>query len=372
MSEDRFREELFINLNPLQTAGRAPAAVRKAITRYADGYSVCDACAGVLHDVTKPPIQKLVEDLCAFLSVDGAITTAGAREAKFAVMHTVCRPGDTVVVDGNAHYSTYVAAARAELEVVDTSASEEPFFHITPEAYAETLDKVKTQTGKPAALALLTHVDGDYGNLTDAAGIASVCRDAGVPLLLNAAYSAGRMTVDARALGVDYVACSGHKSWGACGPIGVLGAVGDAAERLFRVHEAYPKKNIEFLGCTARGANIMGLMAALPFVKDRVKKWDDELARARSFADRLTAMDGIRLLGDNPTNHDLMRFETPRLYEIGKSHRKRGYFLHKELGDRGITGLKPGQTRWFKLSTYGLSDAQVDYLGTAFEEIANM
>ena len=31
----------------------ADAAVRKAVTRYVDGYSVCDACAGILHDVGK-------------------------------------------------------------------------------------------------------------------------------------------------------------------------------------------------------------------------------------------------------------------------------------------------------------------------------
>jgi Sep-tRNA:Cys-tRNA synthetase len=370
--QDRFREELFINLNPLQTAGRTPAAVRRAVLRYTDGYSVCDACAGVLHDIEKPDIRGLVGELRDFLNVDKAITTAGAREAKFAVMHAMCEPGGVIVLDGNAHYSTYVAAARSGLEVVEVPSTGDPLNHITAEAYAKTLGEVKTRTGKPAALALLTHVDGDYGNLTDAAAVASACHDAGVLLLLNAAYSAGRMPVDARALGADFIACSCHKSWAACGPIGVLGAVGAGADRLFRPHPNYPKKNIEFLACTARGANMMGLMAALPLVKERVHTWPAEVDKARRFATHLESLGDIRLLGDNPTNHDLMRFETPLLHEIGQRHRKKGYFLRKELGSRGITGLKPGQTRWFKMSTYGLSDSQLDYLATAFEEIAKL
>lgn len=372
MIENRFREELTINLNPLQTAGRASAEVRKAVTRYVDGYSVCDSCNGVLHDVEKPPICNLVRDLCEFLNVDDAKTTAGAREAKFAVMNSECRPGDTIVVDSNAHYTTYVAAERAKLNVVEVPATEPPGHRITPEAFARTIDEVKSQNGKPPALAVLTHVDGDYGNLTDAAGVAGVCRDAGVPLLLNTAYTSGRMPVDARALGADFVACSCHKSWGACGPIGVLGAVGERAGHLFRVHERFKKKNTELLGCTARGSNIVSLMAALPAVRQRVAEWDAQLANARWFAEKMQALGGIKLLGDNPTNHDLMRFETPKFYEIGQNHRKRGYFLHKELSKRGITGLKPGQTKWFKVSTYGLSQSQLEYVAGAFEEIAQM
>ncbi len=372
MIQDRYREELTINLNPLQSAGRTNAEVRKAVMRYVDGYSVCDACNGVLHAIEKPDICNLVKDLCEFLNVDDAKTTAGAREAKFAVMHSECKPGDTIVVDSNAHYTTFVAAARAKLPVVEVPATEAPEHLIKPEAYAQTIDEVKKENGKPPALALLTHVDGEYGNLTDAAAIATVCHDAGVPLLLNTAYTTGRMTVDARELGVDFVACSCHKSWGACGPIGVLGAVGEKAEHLFRVHERFPKKNTELLGCTARGSNIMSLMAALPYVRERVKKWDAELANARWFAEKMESLGGIKLLGDNPTNHDLMRFETPKFFEIGQKNRKRGYFLHKELTKRGISGLKPGQTKWFKVSTYGLSKSQLEYVADAFAKIADM
>jgi len=370
--EDRYREELTINLNPLQTAGRTDAATRRAVSRYVDGYSVCDACAGVLHDVEKPPIKPLVAELCEFLNVDAAITTSGAREAKFAVMHSVCNPGDTIVVDSNAHYTTHVAAENVGLNLVEVQSSGYPEYEITAEGYAGTLDEVRQSTGKPAAIALLTHVDGDYGNLADAAAVAATCHEAGVPFLLNAAYTAGRMPVDVKSIGADFIACSCHKSWGACGPIGVLGVAGEWSEKIFRVHEKFPKKNIEFLGCTARGATIMSLMAALPRVKERINNWATEVENARRFSAHMESLGDIKQLGIKPTQHDLIRFETPLFYEIGKGHRKRGYFLHKELAKRGITGLKPGQTKWFKMSTYGLSEAQLEYVMQAFTEIAAM
>ena len=46
-------DELALNLNPLQTGGRANAATRKATLRFSDGYSVCDRCNGVLHDIAR-------------------------------------------------------------------------------------------------------------------------------------------------------------------------------------------------------------------------------------------------------------------------------------------------------------------------------
>ncbi len=375
MSFDRIiADELLLNLNPLQTGGRTNAETRKAVTRFADGYSVCDRCNGVLHDIEKPDICGFTKQLAEFLGVDRAAVTMGAREGKFAVFHSITKPGDTVVVDGNAHYTTHVAAQRAGLEVVKVPHTGYPEYEIKPEAFATTLDECKSRTGKPATAALLTHVDGNYGNLTDAAAIAKACRDAGVPLILNAAYSAGRMPINAREWGVDFLVGSGHKSFAACGPVGVMGAVGEWADRLFRASPTHPNKNIELLGCTARGANIVSLMAALPDVKKRTLRWESEVAKAQRFTAAMEAMSenegDVVQIGIRPKKHDLIRFETRLFHEIGETHRKRGYYLASELADRGIGGLKPGQTKWFKVSTFGFSDEQIDYIINAFTEIA--
>ncbi|HOY63160.1 MAG TPA: O-phospho-L-seryl-tRNA:Cys-tRNA synthase [bacterium] len=365
-------DELALNLNPLQTGGRASAAARKAAARFSDGYSVCDRCAGVLHDIEKPDIKCFAVELAEFVGMDRAAVTMGAREGKFAIFHTLSEPGRGAVLDANAHYSTYVAAQRAGLEVFKSTNTGDPDFRVTPDSFAETLEYCKSKTGKPAAAALLTHVDGDYGNLNDAAEFSKICKDAGVPLILNCAYSAGRMPVDGRALGVDFMVGSGHKSFAASGPVGFMGANGEWTERLFRTSLTHPNKNIELLGCTARGANVVSFMAALPGVKERVKRWDAEVAKAVRFVEAMESLGEIRQVGEKPKRHDLIRFETPLFHRIAENSRKRGYFLHSALADRGITGLKPGQTRWFKMSTFGFTDEQIDYLIEAFKEIARM
>lgn len=366
---ERHREESYINLNPLQTGGRANAAVRITASQYVDGYSVCDYCKGVLHLIEKPPICDLTKELAEFLDMDEVRITLGARESKFAVMHALLCPQDTIIFDSNRHYTTYVAAERVGAKIYEVPSTGYPEFAIKAESYQETIKQVIKETGRPPKLALLTHVDGDYGNLTEAKAIAEICHLFEVPLLLNAAYSAGRMEIKGKNLGADFIVCSGHKSFGVPGTIGILATTNKWKDILFRKSKRHPIKDIELLGCTARGTAIASLITALPFVKERVQHFDEEVEKARWFVEQMESLGEIRQLGVRPTQHDLVRLETPLFKKISSSHRKRGYFLYHELEKRGIIGLKPGQTDWFKLSTYGLTQDQIKYLFGAFEEI---
>ncbi|MEM0350211.1 MAG: O-phospho-L-seryl-tRNA:Cys-tRNA synthase, partial [Archaeoglobaceae archaeon] len=78
---------------------------------------------------------------------------------------------------------------------------------------------------------------------------------------------------------------------------------------------------------------------------------------------------GIIQLGEKPHNHDLMFFHAENLYEISKKVKDGRFFLYKELKKRGIHGIKPGLTRFFKLSTYGLSEEELEVVLSAFREI---
>jgi Sep-tRNA:Cys-tRNA synthetase len=301
--------------------------------------------------------------------MDEARVTIGAREGKFAVMHTLLSSGDPIVFDSNRHYTTYVAAERAGAKIYEVPSTGYPRFEIIPDAYEEVFKKVIKEMGRPPKLAILTHVDGDYGNLVDAKRVGQICREYDVPFLLNAAYTAGRMEVNGKELLADFLVSSAHKGFGVPGTIGILATSSKWRDRLFRRSSLYEKKEIELLGCTSRSQSIACLIAALPYVKERVKVWEGEVEKARWFVERMEALGDIHQLGIRPKDHDLIRFETPLLKRIGEEHRKRGYFLYYELERRGIIGLKPGQTSWFKLSTYGLSWDQVRYLFQAFEEI---
>ncbi len=359
-----------LNLNPLQRGGVLPVEARKALYEFSDGYSVCDYCAGRLDGISKPQIHSFLDDLATFMNIDQARTVHGAREGKFAVMHSLCKPGDTIVIDGNAHYTTHVAAERAGLNMVEVPNTEYPEYKITPESYRKILEDLADQ-GEDVSLALLTHVDGDYGNLTDSSSIGKIAHDAGVPLLLNCAYSMGRLPVDAKALNADFVVGSGHKSMAASGPIGVLGLKDEWADIILKRSSRHAVKELEMLGCTSRGAPVATLMASLPFVVERLKKWDDEVQGTRKFVDKMEKIEGVKQVGVKPTDHDLVRFETPIFDKIAEKHSRRGFFLYEELKKKNIVGIKRGQTKWFKCSIYGFSPGQKDFIGDSFLDIVD-
>lgn len=358
-----------INIDPLQTAGKLTQEAKKALLEWGDGYSVCDFCDGVLDLIKKPPIQEFIHSaLPQFLNVDQVRITHGARESKFAVMHAIAKEGDTIVMDELAHYSSVVAAQRARLNIAKVPHSGAPEYLTDADGYAMAIENTIRNNNKPPAMALITYPDGNYGNLVDVEKISKICHDYDVPLLLNGAYAIGRMPIDAKKLGADFVVGSGHKSMAACGPVGLLGVNEEYADIIFRKSPTNKNKEIELLGCTSRGAPIMTLMASFPEVANRVNKWQEEVKNARWFSDKLETM-GIIQQGQKPHNHDLMFFEAPVLYSISQKAKKGRYFLYKELKERNIHGIKSGLTKYFKLSTYQLGRENLEYVAESFHSI---
>jgi len=362
----------FINIDPLQTGGKLTDDARKALLEWGDGYSVCDYClTGRLDEIRKPPIHSFIhEQLPEFLGCDVARVTNGAREAKFAVVHSLAMHSMAkekwVVMDSNAHYSSYVAAERANLNIAMVPNTGYPDFKITPENFANTMEDVKHKG--EIVLALITYPDGNYGNLPDVRKIARICSEYDIPLLVNGAYAVGRMPVSLKKIGADFIVGSGHKSMAASGPIGVLGMKEEWEDAVLRKSKKYRNKEVEMLGCTARGATIITLMASFPHVKERIKRGDEGVEKARYFASKMEEL-GIKQLGDKPHNHDLMFYQAENLFEISKKAKKGRFFLYRELKERKIHGIKPGLTRYFKLSTYGLSYNEIDYVANAFADI---
>ncbi|MHC1605484.1 MAG: O-phospho-L-seryl-tRNA:Cys-tRNA synthase [Candidatus Methanofastidiosia archaeon] len=368
--EERMIEEIYININPLQTGGRTTAETRKAVFSWIDGYSVCDSCKGALRITDKPPIRKFLEDVSEFLGMSDVVLTNGAREAKFAIMHSLTKPGDWMVVDGNAHYSTLVAAERNSLNVSMVPSKGYPTYEVVPEKYSNTIEEVIKKTGKKPALAVLTHVDGNYGNVVDAKKVSKICHEYDVPLLLNAAYSSGRMPVSGKKVGADFIVCSAHKSWAIGGGNGGILAVSKEYEKeIIRFSKDFPVKLIENIGCSMRSSSVVALISAFPHIKERVKRWEDEVKKFQYVAKELSEKEGFKVLGKLPKEHDLITVETPGYDKIAKTHKRRGYFLAKELKKKGIVGIKPGRTKMFKFSTYGLSRDQIKYLVESFLEI---
>jgi len=376
-----FKEEHYINLNPIQRGGVLTPEARKALLEFGDGYSTCDWCppkAARLDAIERPPIAQFMRDLAEFLNMDVARVVTRCREAKFITFTTLGEPSDYVIVDSLAHYSTYIAAELARLKIKEVPHSGPPEFKLDLDAYADKIEEVKRETGKLPAVVLLTHVDYIYGNLNNAATVGGICKKYGVPFLLNAAYTAGVMPIDGKKLGADIIVSSGHKSWAASAPTGILAlkeelvdkmlarskVAGDWSERKFGL------KEYALLGCTVMGAPLISLMASFPHVVERVEHWPQEVEQARYLVEQLERIEGTRQLGVKPKQHTLIHMESDGFYKASQTHKRRGFFLYDELKRRGIVGIQPGLTKHFKLNTYGLTKAKVEHVAKAFLEIA--
>ncbi|HID90625.1 TPA: O-phospho-L-seryl-tRNA:Cys-tRNA synthase, partial [Candidatus Bathyarchaeota archaeon] len=140
---------------------------------------------------------------------------------------------------------------------------------------------------------------------------------------------------------------------------------GDVTGRLFGIKETY------LLGCTVMGAPLIAMMASFPLVRERVKRWGEEVRKSNYFIGEFLKIEGNKVLSEMPRKHTLSKVDSIESFDrVARRHKRRGYFLYDELYKRGIVGIFPGATRQYKLNVYGLTWDQVRYLANAFKEIA--
>jgi len=377
--ELRTREEEFINIDPIQAAGRLTPEARKVLIAYGDGYSTCDYCFKPfrLDYIKRPPIQEFMEELAEFVGMDVARVVRGARNGFQIVSNALLEKGDIVLVSSLAHYSLCLA-----IESVGAIWKEVPLNAdniITGGNTVKKIEEVKEETGKPPKLVAISHFDYMLGNEHDVYGIGKVCREYDIPFLYNGAYTVGVMPVDGKKIGADFVVGSGHKSMASPAPTGVLATTAEFADNVFETTKLkgdvtgrqFGIKETQLLGCTVMGAPLIAMMASFPKVKERVRRWDAEVEKSNFFIAEFLKIRGNKVSSEMPRKHTLTKGDTTESFDrIAKTHKRRGYFLYDELSKRKITGIFPGATREFKLNTYGLNCDQVKYLADAFKEIA--
>lgn len=377
--EARQVDELFINIDPIQAAGRLTADAMKAVIAYGDGYSVCDNCRkpNRLDYISKPPIAEFHKDVAKWLNMDAVRTMPGARRGFQAVAQTYVSKGDPVLLTSLSHYTEFMAVEGAggvarEIPVGDDK-------RVTPDAAAVKIEEIRREFGRAPVLAFIDHVDYQYGNIHDVAGIAKIAHQYDIPVVYNGAYTVGVLPVDGKALGVDFVVGSGHKSMAAPAPSGILAATAERENEVFRTtaiagdvtNRKFGIKEPELLGCTLMGVTLVGMMASFPHVKERTLHFDRELANHKIVMDALLAIEGTTCLSEYPRKHTMTRINTIASFDkVAETHKKRGYYLQSALEERGITGIIPGATKVWKFNTYGMTTKQAGHLAGAFMDIA--
>ncbi len=377
--ELRTREEEFININAIQPGGRLTAEARKALIAYGDGYSVCDKCLeGRLDKIRKPPVDEFHAELADFVGMDEARVVPGARRGFQAVASSLLDKGDVVIVSDLAHYTEFLAVENAGGVIKEVPSGEKNI--ITGDAVAEKIDNVKEELGRLPKLIIIEHFDYRFGNEHDVYGVGKVAKEYGIPFLYNGAYSVGMVPVNGKKIGADFVVGSGHKGMAAVAPSGVLATTDEWAPEVFRGSEivgdvtgrSFKHKESEMLGCTLMGGTLLSMMASFPRVKERVKRWEEEVEKSNYFIREFLRIEGNKISSEYPPRkHTLSKVDTRDSFDrIAKTHKRRGFFLSDELKRRGIVGEFAGSTRVWELNTYGLGWSRIKYLGEAFIEIA--
>ncbi len=138
------------------------------------------------------------------------IFTFNATHGLNIAIKTLVKPGDTVLISGYEHNAATrpLHALGAKVKVADG-----PLF--MPD---ELLRRFEAQLTSEVSCAVFTHVSNVFGYVLPVAGMSAICRERGIPFILDASQSAGCLNVHLDDLGAAFIAMPGHK--GLYGPQG--------------------------------------------------------------------------------------------------------------------------------------------------------
>jgi cysteine desulfurase / selenocysteine lyase len=167
-----------------------------------------------------------------------------------------------------------------------------------------------------------THISNSLGTINPVAELCGKARAMGALTLVDAAQSAGHISVDVRELGCDFLAFSGHKM---CAPtgIGVLDGRAEVLDSMPPYHgggemivsvtlekSTFKKPPHRFEGGTPNIAGAIGLAAAIDYIesigRSAIFEHDSELARYA--AERLNELPGTRIFGPSGERGALVGF----------------------------------------------------------------
>jgi cysteine desulfurase family protein len=229
------------------------------------------------------------------------VFTLNATESLNTVIYGVLNPGDHVIITQMEHNSVIRPVRHLEQSgIVTVSVAPCDKMGILDLAALKKLIRPNT------ALICLNHASNVCGTVQDVAGVREAAR--GIPLLLDVAQTAGALPIDVQALGVDFLAFTGHKSlYGPQGTGGLYvrdglairplkrGGTGSASEK-----DEQPDFFPDYLESgTQNTVGIAGLAAGVDFILntgvDTIRK--HEVALLAAFIDGVIDVPGVTLYG---------------------------------------------------------------------------
>ncbi len=235
--------------------------------------------------------------------------TKNATEALNVALFGLVHPG-AVVAHGPLEHNAVARplawlAEQRGVKLVEVPGDEQG--RVTPAALAATLSAGRVD------LFVTLHASNVHGLAQDLAGLGEVCRSRAVPFVVDAAQSAGALVLDARGMNIDVLCVTGHKALLGPTGTGALLLSADAAERVppllhggtgsLSSQETMPGFLPDRLEAgTPNTLGLAGLLAGVRYLAERGVA--DVAAHERRLRERLRerlrAIPGLRLLGDDP------------------------------------------------------------------------
>lgn len=252
---------------------------------------------------------------------DEVIFTRGTTESINLVAHgfieTILKEGDEILISHMEHHANIVpwqiAAEKtgAILKVVPV----DDRGVLDMEAFDQMLSE-KTK------LVAMTQISNALGTINPVESVIEKAHAIDVPVLIDGAQSTPHMAVDVKALGCDFFVFSGHKIFGPTG-IGVLWGKREWLERLPPYQSGGDMiEKVDFDGTTYKGipgkfeagtphiAGVIGIAAAVDYLQsiDRAGALAHEVALLKNATEKLSAIDGMRLIGTAPQKASVVSF----------------------------------------------------------------
>lgn len=262
------------------------------------------------------------------------VFTSCATHGLNIAIRTLVKPGSRVVISGYEHNA--VTRPLHAIPNVEIAVADGPLFDP-----AAMLAQFRQALAQPADAVICTHVSNVFGYVLPVSDIAALCREKGVPFVLDASQSAGMLPVDMKALGAAFIAMPGHK--GLYGPQGTglllcgcepapLLRGGTGSQSLLQEMPAELPDRLE--AGTHNMPGIAGLLEGLRFVQRqgvaRIADYEGELGRYA--AQRLTDIPGVEVFsGPEQTGVVSFRVSGWDCEELGEALASRGIALRAGL-----------------------------------------
>ena len=222
------------------------------------------------------------------------------------------KKGDRIILTEMEHHSNIVpwqlAAQSYGIELV--------YWPITPEGRLD-LSQLEELLTKSVKLLAFTMVSNVLGSINPVKQITEIAHSHGVPVLVDSAQAASRMSIKVSEWDCDFLAFSGHKVYGPTG-IGVLYAKKERMEEMIpfkggggmirnveKQSSSWALPPHKFEAGTPPVAQVSGLKAALEYLEkygiNEIERHDNELTKHA--INQLTEFPDLQLYGPNEINN---------------------------------------------------------------------